>query len=200
MTQHTVFSREMIIEAAFNLTREKGWAKVTARNIAKALGSSTMPLYSSLKSMEGIEKGVIDRAMRLMQDYQRRAYTDNGLLNSAIGYVTFARDEAQLFRFLFVDRPDAAPPIPVREPQNRPLPSPEDVQGLYDLQEQPAVAVQDPFVLKNWVFVHGLASLISSRVIELTDERIIGLIEEAAMSFYMSNDAVKAMRKEENHE
>jgi len=106
--------------------------------------------------------------------------------------VTFARDEARLFRFLFVERPDAAQSIPVREPRDGPLPSPESPPGSYDMQ--------DPFVLKNWVFVHGLASLISGRVIELTDARIRELIQEAALSFYLANDTLKAMRKGQTNE
>jgi AcrR family transcriptional regulator len=183
----------MIVEAAFALTRAVGWAGVTARTIAQRLGSSTMPLYSSLKSMEEIEKEVRAKAMELMQDYQRRPFAAERLLSSAVGYVVFARDEPNLFRFLFVDRPLTAP---VQGDQSRADGSPVDVNavgGVVDLADQAATAMQDPFVLKSWAFTHGLASLISSKVIDLPTERISALLVEAGEAFYIAT----AMQKKE---
>jgi AcrR family transcriptional regulator len=195
MTQRAVFTKEMIVEAAFTIARTRGWKSVTARNIARSLGSSTMPLYSNLRSMEEIETAVADRTMALMHEHQRRPYTDNPLLSSAIGYVIFARDESQLFRFLFLDRPGLTFSLPAPEPA--PIPSMEEAQGVYKVDEQPLVALKDPFVLKNWIFVHGLASLVAGHVIELTDTRIHELIEEAAASFYMmTNEVMDALKKE----
>ncbi len=186
MTQRTTFTKEMIVEAAFALTREIGWGGVSARTIAQRLGSSTMPLYSSLKSMDEIEMEVRKRAEELMHDYQRRPFADERLLSSAVGYVVFARDEPNLFRFLYVDRPLVQTP--------REEGSPADVNsvgGVVDLADQAATALQDPAVLKSWAFTHGLASLISSKVIDLPDERITSLILEAGTGFYLYEDMQK---------
>jgi AcrR family transcriptional regulator len=191
MTQRTTFTREMIIEAAFSLTREAGWAGVTARTIAQKLGSSTMPLYSSLKSMEEIEREVRKRAEELMHDYQRRPFADERLLSSAVGYVVFARDEPNLFRFLFVDRPLTELP---QEGRPKADGSPADVGavgGVVDLADQAATALRDPIVLKSWFFTHGLASLISSKVIDLPTERIAALLLEAGTAFYMAAELLK---------
>lgn len=105
MTQRISFTQKMIVEAAFALTREEGWGGVTARSIARKLGSSTMPIYSSLKSMREIEAAVRVRAESLMREFQGRVYTNEQPLDIALGYVSFARDERNLFRFLYVDRP-----------------------------------------------------------------------------------------------
>ena len=203
MTQRATFTKEMIVDAAFTLTRTEGWGTVTARTIARKLGSSTMPIYSSLKSMEEIETKVRARAEALMSDYQRRPWTNNPLLNSAMGYVAFARDETHLFRFLYLDGPRLPLDLPAAEPS--PLPSAAEAQGVYKRNEQPMAAMKDPFVLKNWIFVHGLASLVAGRVVELSDERIRELIEEASASFYMMTPAIRAImknqqEKERNHE
>ena len=133
-----------------------------------------------------------------MHEYQLRPWTDNPLLSAAIGYVAFARDESHLFRFLYIERPGLALSLPTPEPA--PIPSAEEAQGVYKLDEQPLVAFKDPFVLKNWIFVHGLASLAAGRVIELSDARIRELVEEAAACFYMSNDIMAAMRKQQSKE
>jgi AcrR family transcriptional regulator len=185
MTQRTTFTREMIVEAAFALTREVGWAGVSARTVAQRLGSSTMPLYSSLKSMEEIEKEVRMRAGKLMQDYQRRPFAEERLLSSAVGYVVFARDEPNLFRFLFVDRPLTALPVEGRQKADGAAADITALGGIVDLADQAATALHDPFVLKNWAFVHGLASLISSKMIDLPTERIAALLVEAAEALYV---------------
>jgi AcrR family transcriptional regulator len=199
MTQRTTFTKEMILDAAFALARTEGWQAVTARNIARKLGSSTMPLYSKLGSMDEIEAALSARTVALLQEFQRRPYTDNPLLSSAIGYVVFARDEPHLFRFLFLDRPGLALSLPPAEPA--PVPRVEDAPDYYRIDEQPLTALKDPFVLKNWVFVHGLASLAAGRVIELTDARIRELVEEAAASFYMmTSELMGELKKERDNE
>jgi AcrR family transcriptional regulator len=178
VAQRTVFKKETIIDAAFTLTRGSGWGSVTARNIARKLDSSTMPLYSRLRSMEEIEKEVRARAGLLMQEYQRRGYTEDAMTNAAVGYVAFARHEKNLFRFLYVDRPVTARGRGRRRKRGDAYAR----KGIVDLEEQAAVARKDPLVLKNWAFIHGLASLISAGVIDLPEKRIIGLIREMAMS------------------
>jgi AcrR family transcriptional regulator len=191
MTQRTTFTKEMIVEAAFALTREHGWGAVTARSIARILGSSTMPLYSSLKSMDEIEREVRAKAEELMHEYQRRPFTDERMLSSAVGYVVFARDEPNLFRFIYFDRPVMQAS---RESAEKSTGEPADIEsvgGVVDLADQAATALQDPVVLRSWAFTHGLASLISSKVIDLPDEMITSLLLEAGTSFYLYDDMKK---------
>jgi AcrR family transcriptional regulator len=187
MTQKAFFTREAIVEAAFTLTREKGWAGVTARNIARKLGSSTMPIYSSMKSMDEIEVEVKERAEALMLEYQKREYTENSALNMAVGYVTFARDERNLFRFLFVDKPTE----PVRRGDGSGgsvLKFDQLLAGARParLIDQALTAMEDPRILKSWIFTHGLASLVSGGVLDLPDERIRSLLMESGEAFFGS--------------
>ena len=102
MTQPTTYTREMVVGAAFELIREEGWSSVSARSIAKRLGSSTMPIYSQLRSISEVERALQIRARALLRDFQKRSWTENGRLNMAFGYVAFARDEKNLFRFLYL--------------------------------------------------------------------------------------------------
>jgi AcrR family transcriptional regulator len=177
MTQKTFYKKEMIVEAAFQLTRESGWSAVTARTIAQKLGSSTMPVYSSLKSMDEVERAVRGRAEALMHDCQKRRFTGEPLLDSAVGYVAFARDERRLFRFLYEDRP--APASAAGRSADV-----QAVGGVVDLADQAATAMADERVLKSWAFAHGLASLISSGVLDLPDTTIARLLSEMGLAIY----------------
>jgi AcrR family transcriptional regulator len=182
MTQRTMFTKEKIVEAAYQLTREAGWLGVTARSIAVKLGSSTMPLYSSLKSMGDIETEVRARAEACLHEYQGRRPAAEPLLSSAVGYVAFARDERNLFRFLYVDRP-----LAVHRPgAGRRTVDAVKSGGIVNLADQAAVAMKDPRILKSWAFTHGLASLISSGVLDLPDETIARLLLEVGAAIYGS--------------
>jgi AcrR family transcriptional regulator len=110
MTQKAFFTREAVLSAVFEMTRESGWRSVSARSIARRLGSSTMPIYSSLKSMADIERETRALADELLRKYQARPVSGNPALDMAIGYVAFARQEANLFRFLYLDAPERRGP------------------------------------------------------------------------------------------
>jgi len=184
MTQKTFFTKDAIVEAAFTLTRENGWPAVTARSIARKLGSSTMPIYSSMKSMEEIEAEVRGRAEALLLEFQARNYGEQGSMNMAIGYVTFARDERNLFRFLYIDRPLQGPGAP---DGSRQLPTFEQFASgarPVALADQVATAMKDPRILKSWIFTHGLASLVSGGVLDLPDESIRRLLMESGAAFF----------------
>jgi AcrR family transcriptional regulator len=193
MTQRKVFDKEKVIDAAFALTREKGWGSVTARTIARALGSSTMPLYSSVSSMAEIEGEVRLRADALMRDYRGRKYADDALLSSAVGYVAFARDEKNLFRFLFVDRPIA---FEMKEGWGKAVNA--DILGDAMAQaEREGAELSDPFVLKNWAFTHGLASLAAAGLVDLPDGRIVELVREVAAGIYLYTSLLAQGKLEE---
>lgn len=49
-------TKEMVVEAAFSLTREKGLENVTVKDIAGALSCSVQPIYSYCDSMEGLRE------------------------------------------------------------------------------------------------------------------------------------------------
>lgn len=184
MTQKICFTKDRIVDAAFALTREQGWTAVTARNVARRLSSSTMPIYSSLKTMSRMEREVRRKAERLLLDYQRRPGTQDAALNAAVGYVAFARREPNLFRFLYVDRPLTARRARARRPAS--VSSEEVVTGraLPGLADQVPLARQDRRILKCWIFIHGLASMIGNGVLSLSDTQITSLLLEAGGALF----------------
>jgi AcrR family transcriptional regulator len=187
VTQKTFYTKEAILEAAFTLAREQGWRSVTARGIAKKLGSSTMPIYSGMKSMAEIEAEVRRRAEALLLEFQGRNYGGDTAMNAAIGYVTFARDERYLFRFLYIERP--AIPKERRGEMERVVTFEQFLAGAKpaSLSEQVPTAMRDPRILKSWIFTHGLASLLSAGVLDLPDEKVRSLLLESGAAFFGRN-------------
>lgn len=173
------FTKDDIVEAAFEITREEGWASVTARSIAHRLTASTQPVYSYLESMQQIEDEVRLKALGVLIEYQKGQYTDNPFLNMAIGYVKFAQGERLLFRFFYLER-------------SRPLNEQEQIvanQVINELlgkgitlgtySDKISSSEMDDITLKSWLFTHGLAVALSTgSLTAITEEEIIRLLSE----------------------
>lgn len=52
-------TKEMILDVAFKLTREKGYEQVVVKNIADEMGCSVQPVYSYFNNMEGVKEHAI---------------------------------------------------------------------------------------------------------------------------------------------
>ena len=98
------FTREDVIQAAFDFVREQGIKKLSARKVAQMLKSSTAPVYSHFKSMKELEMEVLRKAKDLLLQYTRSSYTDRVFLNMGTGYAVFAREHSELFRAIFLGR------------------------------------------------------------------------------------------------
>lgn len=98
--RNTQFSREDIVGAAFQLVREHGWNGFSVQAVAKAINSSTMPIYSQFANVRELEDEVCVRAMELLKTRLLEERTGDKWIDQAISYVRFAVEETHLFRCL----------------------------------------------------------------------------------------------------
>jgi AcrR family transcriptional regulator len=163
-----------IIDAAFCVTRKYGWDKCSARAIAQELGSSTMPIYSSLKSMKNLEDEIARHASDVLIAYQTKKRSGFGFLDMGVGYVMFAQEEKNLFRMMYFQEPSGEDG---RERSRKyrgyvfdvlmeKLEHEEIMTGL-------STAQRKEVLYKMWVFSHGLAVLINNGIIEPMSEKEI---------------------------
>lgn len=171
------FSRKDIINAAFEVVRKRGREKLSARTVARVMNSSTMPIYSYMQSMKKLEEELAYKASELLYQYQTTRRTGHTFLDMGIGYVIFAREECHLFRYMFMTEHSA------RDLQDRRFDTDlntliekmGDDQTLEGLDKQQMQKILE----KMWIFVHGLATLLSFGVFEHdSEEYIIELIRQ----------------------
>ena len=98
-------SRNMIVEAAFDLVRTDGAAALNARAVAARLGCSTQPVLYQFADMAALRRAVYDRADAfhtnfLLEDLEQ---AEEPLTELGLRYIRFGAEEAPLFRFLFQD-------------------------------------------------------------------------------------------------
>ncbi len=96
-------TKEMIIDAAFEIAKEMGAENITARTVSQRLGCSTQPVLYHFKTIEDVritahKKGFeyhIDYVTNLSGKYERP------MLEVGMRHIQFAIEEKNLFRFLF---------------------------------------------------------------------------------------------------
>ena len=107
-------SREEIVEAALEVVRDGGFSAVNARSVAKKLGCSTQPIYFSFRNMDELKAALTERAAQMHEQRVRdslRAHEGNDSRYSSygMGFVQFAAEEKQLFRWLYLEGEQLGP-------------------------------------------------------------------------------------------
>jgi AcrR family transcriptional regulator len=99
------FSKEQILDTAFELVADAGMAALSVRALAKRLGSSVAPIYVNFKNtgelMAALERKIIDVVWR----YSTREYCTHGFFNIGIGQLLFVRDYPRLYHDLVIRHP-----------------------------------------------------------------------------------------------
>lgn len=98
------FSRDEIVTTAFEMVRENGWKGLSVPAVAKAINSSTMPVYSHFKNVRELEDAVYLKALDYLGHCMSIEETGDKWLDHGIGYLRFAAKEEHLFRCLFDGR------------------------------------------------------------------------------------------------
>ncbi len=102
MSRKPNFTKEEILNCAYNILIEKNLKEVTARNIAKNLNSSTISIYSAFDSMGELKNELTKKAENKLFEYTKIEYTELSILNIGMGICLFAKEEKALFRTIFL--------------------------------------------------------------------------------------------------
>ncbi len=96
-------TKEMIIDAAFEVAREAGAENINARTVSKKLNCSTQPVMYHFATIAELKKAVYAKLDRYHSEYLMNIETlQNGMmLGIGLNYIRFAVEEPHLFRFLF---------------------------------------------------------------------------------------------------
>lgn len=94
------FSKDQIVEAAFEIAKVEGISGLTVRKVAERLGSSVAPIYVNFKNAGELEDAVVEKTFALGKQLMNKRYTGDRLLDIGIASLRFAREYSVLFREL----------------------------------------------------------------------------------------------------
>ncbi len=96
-------TKEIIIEAAFEVAKELGAENITARTVSQKLGCSTQPVLYHFKTIEDVRIAAHKKASEFHIDYVTNlsGKYERPMLEVGMRYIQFAVEEKNLFRFLY---------------------------------------------------------------------------------------------------
>ena len=155
------FTKQEVIQAALEMTRENGIETVTARALGEKLGASSRPIFSLFQSMQEVQGEVIKAANDFYQDYLKRGMTTDEYpvyKASGMAYIRFAKEEKELFKLLFM-----------RDRTGEQIAEDETIRPIIQIIMK-NTGLSEPeaslFHLEMWVYVHGFATMIATSYLE----------------------------------
>lgn len=168
------FTREEIIQAALDLTAEKGVGALTARGLAQRLGSSAKPIFGLFANMEEVQQEVVKAANLRYQEYLRQDMSAGRYppyKASGMAYIRFAREQKELFKLLFM-----------RDRTHEEKAAGDELEALLGLiQKNMGLSRDDAyrFHLEMWIYVHGIATMIATAYLEWDMDFISAALTDA---------------------
>ncbi|MEH2959293.1 TetR/AcrR family transcriptional regulator [Candidatus Merdisoma sp. JLR.KK006] len=96
-------TKEMIIDAAFEIAKEMGAENITARTVSQKLGCSTQPVLYHFKTIEDVRIAAHKKASEFHMNYvtNLNGRYERPMLEVGMRHIQFAVEEKNLFCFLF---------------------------------------------------------------------------------------------------
>ena len=178
------FTREEIVEAALALVSEEGIDRLTARALAKRLGSSPQPIFTVFDDMDELRGAVSSAAGRRLSMFVAQSASHTSPFKQAgMQLILFAMREPKLFQMLLMAESET--PMSFDEMLSRNGDNPRTiVDGLsraYDLAHDEAYALFQHI----WVFTYGIAVLCATKMCTFSEEEISQKIEAVFQSMLM---------------
>jgi hypothetical protein len=166
----------MILNAAFDITRNEGIEKLSNREIAKKMNCSIRPIYYQFKNSEELYKALYNKINSYFYDFIMKNIVDDIPHYKQIGinYIKFAQEETNLFKVLFMS-PSRNLPNSFVETDKTGFAG---VVAAIKLSTHLSDKDIKSFHTKMWIFVHGIATLTVSRSFKFTDEQIKDLLSQ----------------------
>lgn len=150
------FNKESIVEAAYEIAKEKGLSAITARRVANRLGCSVAPIYVNFATIDDLTEAVVRRVFTFTEELVAKHKGANLFENMGKAGLAFAREHPVLFRELTMEpNPYMASYETVENTILEALAAEESMRGL-SLDERRRL------LLKMRVFQMGLSAMVAN--------------------------------------
>lgn len=96
-------TKEVVVDAAFEIARQNGMEKVLVKNIAKKLGCSVQPIYSYCNNMDGLREAVGNKARDFIKEYIVSHIDKKDLFRSTgRAYIQLAKEEPHILKIFIL--------------------------------------------------------------------------------------------------
>lgn len=178
------FSKEQIIDTALEYISINGIESFSARELAKALGSSSCPIFTCFKNMEEVVEEVKEKAKLKYKEYVEKAFDYTPAFKKAgMLMISFAKEEPKLFQFLFMKE------------DGKPVEFHDMIASLGRLKDECINVIMKDYDLTYdmayhlfehlWLYSYGLSVLCATSKCDLSTEIIVKMLGKSFLGMIM---------------
>lgn len=174
MSKNVTITKEMILVSAFDIVREKGLEGISNRELAKKLNCSIRPIYYQFQNVEELYNELYVEIEKYFYKFLMDNMNDDMPKYKQVGinYIKFAKEEKEFFKILFMSEVDLGLNNFIAK----------DMEDFKELSKLIKISTNlndediESFHIKMWIFSHGLATLVASSTLNISDKQLKQLL------------------------
>ena len=171
------FSKDDIINVAYDIVKKEGFNSLNARRIAKELKSSIQPIFHNFKNMEELKESVDNKIYKKYEEYMLSGINEEkGYKNTGLSFIRFAKDYPEFFKSMFMQKTDLSFKdfVDTDNVDSEVIKVGQKFTGLsYEKQKE--------FQKKVSIFTFGIACLVSTKTVNFSDNEIDKLLGDTVV-------------------
>ena len=180
MARKESITKQMLLEAAFEMAKTEGLNNVTARRLADHAKCSTQPIFRIYRGMEELYDEVYEQVIIYFSDFcnEFQIQDETPFMKLGLAYIKFAEKEPQLFRLLFLEtKRNGRSLYELLNGSNGVL--------MKEISKAKTQGAKDPseLFMKMWIFIHGAACMVITGDYDLTEEQTHSLLRESYQAY-----------------
>lgn len=183
MARKTQISKDVILEAAFQMLLRDGYAAINITSLAKEIGCSTQPIAWHFGNMEGLRAELLEYCLLFLRDrFSLEGECVTGIMEGiASRYVDLAFDYPNLYKYLYMSEQDGEKMGMVAHT----LRAENQDKVIAKLKEEHGIETDaaEKYLLNLQLYVHGIASFAVAKITFPSKDVIMGMIHEANEAF-----------------
>ncbi|ALS03178.1 TetR family transcriptional regulator [Enterococcus silesiacus] len=186
MARKKTITKDQILNAAYEVVATEGFSKFTARNIATKMKCSTQPIYLEFKNMDDLKEELFEKIHQyLAKEVFPVTHTGNTIVDLALNYIHFAKNESKLYRALYLEEYGGGKRMQEFSYSyfSNAVKQDPDYKKLKDTEI-------NSLHMGTWIVATGIAALMTSGIIRPTDQQIERLMKEAIDQILERNEPI----------
>lgn len=178
MPRKSQFTKEEIVRYGLGIVEEKGMESLTARELARSLGTTVAPIFVHYPSMDELKQDIRVMAQKIYHEYLQRGLREKIPFHGVgMQYIAFAKEKPELYRLLFLSDRGNQSHYAMDELKRTQDLVRESLQKIYRIDAFSA----DRLFRDLWLVAHSIATLLVTGGCNYTEEEISSILTEFSL-------------------
>ena len=183
MARKTKISKEVILDAAFQMLLRDGYASINITRLAKEIGCSTQPIAWHFDNMDGLRKELLDYCLAFLENrFSIEGEHVSDILDGiAARYIDLSFDYPNLYKYLYMSEQDGEKMGQIA--QTLRAENYDKVIRMVEQEHHITAEAAEQYLLNIQLYVHGIASFAVTKISFPSKEAVMQMIHEANEAF-----------------